>query len=71
MAPIMEHRHTHLASPKQLHEFATQVRNAALEEAAVKCEQIRAGMFSCDANGYAVDAYIAQWRVLDEIRSLK
>ena len=37
MVTVMDFGYTRFASPKQLHDFATLVRNAALDEAAVKC----------------------------------
>ena len=59
--------YTRFANPKQLHEFATLVRNAPLEEAALKCHQMDFSYSMCEQYR---DGNVA-CECADEIRKLK
>jgi hypothetical protein len=66
-------RTTYTFNPEQLKAFEALVRadERSLErEACAKvCEDMPAGLFSCDMNGRTVDGYVAQWKVAEDIRA--
>ncbi len=49
--------------------FEALVRADEREACAKVCEDMPAGMFSCDMNGRTVDGYVAQWKVAEDIRA--
>jgi len=54
---------------EELKAFEALVRADEREACAKVCEDMPAGMFSCDMNGRTVDGYVAQWKVAEDIRA--
>jgi len=59
----------HNSFVEALNRFAELVRADEREACAKVCEDMPAGLFSCDMNGRTVDGYVAQWKVAEDIRA--